>query len=194
MNRKTELLVLINREKALLPTSDHAILDALRSQVIHKPKDFAPLSDTEYEILSDSERAADNSKVRINYILSREIEYLLLNRTIPRKFIDWMKERKGIIVGSSAVFGAAGKAMVYYFEHKDAVDQAVHKFISLLQSAEEEEATESASIESLTPEQLFRQAGRHGELVDLLVDLSAEGITEPTDEQLNAFGQSHAMD
>jgi hypothetical protein len=193
MNRKTELLVLINQEKALLSVGDHAILDALRSQVMHKPKDFDPISDAEYEILSESERAADHSKIRINYILSREIEYLLINRTIPQKLIDWMKERKTKIIGSSAVFGAAGKAVVYYFEHKDAVDQAVHKFISLLQSAEEGGATEDTSIESLSPEQLFKHAGQHSELVDFLVDLSAGGISEPTDEQLAMFGQSHTM-
>jgi hypothetical protein len=182
---------MINREKALLPASEHAILDALRSQVMHKPKDFAPMSDSEYEILSDSERAADNSKLRINYILSREIEYLLINRTISRKLIEWMKERKAIVVGTTAAFGVAGKAVVYYFEHKDAVDQAVHKFISLLQSAEEGEAKEEdTDIESLSPEQLFRQGGQHSELVDLLVDLSAEGISEPTVEQLTMIGDT----
>jgi uncharacterized protein YfiM (DUF2279 family) len=189
MNRKTELLAIINREKPLLPASEHAILDALRQQVMHNPNDFIPMSDAEYEILSDSERAADNSRSRINYILSREIEYLLINRTIPRRLIDWMTERKAIIVGSSAAFGAAGKAVVYYYEHKDAVDQAAHKFISLLLSAEEGEAEESnADIESLSPEDLFKQAGQHSELVDLLVDISAEGISEPTDMQLSEIG------
>jgi hypothetical protein len=183
-NRKQELLKIIQTEKALLPTRESEILAQVSSRVLRNPEGFSPISDAQYAVLSEAERSADMSAKRIDYIISKEIEYLLDSRKISEKLVAWFKKNKVALLVHH-VFGVAGAGFAFYLEHADRIDTLVRRLLSGVHFNAQRNPQDSAKpLQELTPEELFAEQERFPDLVQFLVALSTEGFREPLKEDV----------
>jgi hypothetical protein len=110
--KKTEILDVIQREKQLLSDTEKQLLYEIRNRLLRNFENFRPISEAEYAVLTEHERQASNCMKRIDYILSKEIEYLLANRKIPERLLEWFKKNRTSVF-TSHIFGGLGAAVVY---------------------------------------------------------------------------------
>jgi hypothetical protein len=183
-----EILATIQQEKAQLTPDEQKILQAVRQRVLRYGAGFEPISDSRYTVLSDEERRANNSVNRIDYILSKEIEYLLLNRRLSERLLDWLKSNKAWLLASQA-FGVAGSALTYYWDHKQEIDRLVNQMLkAMLRSARSDSLVPPASaLDRIAPEELFAKADEYGSILRYLVDVSRFGVEIAPGDELAAW-------
>ena len=180
---KTKLLAVINDEKNRLSPREAELLGEMSLRVMRKPEGFVVISDAQYAVMSEAERSANNARQRIDYIISKEIEYLLISRKLSEKMVSWFKKHKITLLASHA-FGFAGATFSYYLDHADKIDPLVHRLLSGLHFKKRKLETDERPLEKLTPEDLFAEQERFPEVVAFLVELSTEQFQEPTEKEL----------
>lgn len=183
--KKAEILGVIQREKLLLSDAERQTLNHLRDRLFRNPEELQlPISEAEYAVLTEQERQAFHSAKRIDYILSKEIEYLLANRKLPKRLLDWFKKNK-VWLFTSHVFGGLGAAATYYIEHKEEIDQLADRLLGGLLRRTDVEPSNFTPVDlsHITPAEIFTQEERFQWLVQYLVDLSDNGIELMSSEE-----------
>lgn len=186
--RKQQLLVLINDEKGRLSPSQLEILREVSSRILRNPEGFKPISDSQYAVLSESEKTAANAEKRIDYIISKEIEYLLISRKVPEKLVTWFKRNKAAVL-SLHLFGAVGAAFSYYLEHADKINPLVHKLLAGAHFKKHRPVVAPRPVSELTPDELFAEEGVYPDVVGYLVELSTEGYSDLSNDDVEALNQ-----
>jgi hypothetical protein len=182
--RKGRLLEEITTEKARLNEQERRTLSELRRRILRDPhKVPALIQEGEYAMLTEAERDANGGEKRIDYILSLELQYLISNRTIPRRLLDWFKGNKLWLLTSHA-FGGLGAALVYYVEHKEAIDRLLDQSMGQLRRQGDQEEVATLDLRALSPKEVFERASSSSLLLEYFGELSARGLAVTSEKQL----------
>jgi hypothetical protein len=183
-----EILATIQQEKARLTLEEQRILQAVRQRVLRYGAGFEPISDSRYTVLSEEERRANDSANRIDYILSKEIEYLLLNRRLSERLLDWLQDNKAWLLASQA-FGAVGSALTYYWEHKQEIDRLVNQMLKAVLRRAPSDAPNLpvVALDRISPAELFAHQDEYSSTLKYLVDVSRYGVEIAAGDELAAW-------
>src|SRR5215813_3686882 len=95
--RRKELDEIIPEETLKLSPKAKQTLDNVRPFIVHlgdPPPTFVPVSPEYYKNLDETAKMDRDHDVRVRYILTREIESLFLNRSMPEKLKAWLVRHK----------------------------------------------------------------------------------------------------
>jgi hypothetical protein len=180
-----DILEKIHREKSYLNAKQLCILNELRKRIFNNLDFFKLITEAEYAIFSEKERSASNNAKRIDYILSKEIEYLIANRKLSEKLLRWFKNNKSWMLVSSAI-GGTYKAFSFYLVHKDEIDRLVGNVIDGIfkKTNDQYSSLENISFNELDPKKIFSEMDKYSWIVNYFIAVSINGIELTTDDEL----------
>lgn len=176
MSHKSELIQEILAETRFLTADQRRRLDRMRSEIATNPSNFTPRSATQYLTFSSNDKKTSNGQRRIEYILTREIEYLLLaGSNIPKRLWEWLLSRQELL--TNGVFGSAGIAAAYYQAHHSHLDPVVARYVSgvLFSRSGLDGPVVSGNILDLQPAELFTARSVDPAVTDQIVQMSLQG-------------------
>ena len=177
MTRKAaDLYQLIQNEKALLTANEIVILAEIKERHLNDKVLINSISDQQYNIMTDDEKALNNSRKRIDYIICKEIEYCIITKKIPRRVYDYLHTNAKKIV-SNPTFAPILVIFAYYLDNKNAIDVIVSKIVSGILKHQNDsfpKRLEMNDLFKLTPEALLTS---HSDIKQLVVEFSIDKIT-----------------